>query len=80
MPCLVVDVPGGGRAIVRVQRQKPKTCKFCGQRPVSKLCDFKIASGDIGHKRTCDAGICSSCAYPVAHEVDYCPDHKPVKP
>jgi hypothetical protein len=77
MPCHVVDLPGGHHAIVKTAYSKPKTCKFCGQRPVSKLCDYKISVGDVGHTRTCDAGMCAQCAYPVAPDVDYCPDHRP---
>lgn len=77
-PCRVIGLPGGGHAIVKLAPGRRKLCKFCMLRSVTKLCDFKISSGDVGHTRTCDAGMCDRCAYPMAREVDYCPDHKPV--
>lgn len=79
IPCLVVDMPGGGRAIVKLAPQRRKLCQFCRQGKVTKLCDFKLTAGDVGHVQTCDAGMCDRCAYPVALNVDYCPNHKPAK-
>jgi hypothetical protein len=61
--------------VIICRRVGPKFCQFCRQRPATKLCDYRIAVGDIGHTRTCDAPMCSACGTPIAHEVDYCPDH-----
>jgi hypothetical protein len=71
MPCLVVDMPGGGKAIVKLAPERKRRCKFCGVGWVSRLCDFKT-----GEAATCDAGMCARCAYPVARDVDYCPTHR----
>lgn len=75
MPCHWVNLPGGGVAHVRTANRKPKLCPFCKQRPVTKLCDYRIAVGDVGHTRTCDAEICDICAKHIGPEVDYCPQH-----
>jgi succinate dehydrogenase/fumarate reductase-like Fe-S protein len=42
---------------------------------VSKLCDFPVAKG-----KTCDAGMCGSCATNIGPDQDYCPTHKDQKP
>lgn len=52
----------------RVQR-----CK-CGK-VCTKLCDFEIKVGDVGHKRTCDEPLCDSCATRVGPNFDYCIPH-----
>jgi hypothetical protein len=79
IPCLVVDMPGGGRAIVKLAPERRKLCPFCKhyrKRYVTRLCDFPLP---FDPKQTCDAGMCDRCAYPVAPDVDYCPNHKPAK-
>jgi hypothetical protein len=76
----VVDLGNGVTAWVRGTRRKKDICRFCRNRYVTKLCDFPIPVGDVGHKRTCDAGMCDQCATPIAHEVDYCPNHKSKRP
>lgn len=76
MPCEWVKLPGGGVAHVRTSGRKPKFCPFCKERPATKLCDFRIKVGDVGHTRTCDAPICEQCATIVGPDRDYCPVHK----
>jgi hypothetical protein len=75
-PCKWINLPGGGVAHLNMGRSKPKRCKFCKTGRADRLCDFPIAVGDVGHKRTCDAPMCLNCSTRVAHEVDYCPDHR----
>lgn len=74
MPCEVIDIPGGGRAIIK--RSRRPACQFCKQREHTKLCDFKIKVGDVGHSRTCDAKMCDRCATNVGRDLDYCPTHQ----
>jgi hypothetical protein len=79
MPCLVVDVPGGGRAIVKLAAPRRKFCPFCKagvKRYVTKLCDYPLP---FDPKQTCDAGMCDRHAFSVAPNVDYCPNHKPAE-
>lgn len=64
-----------GTIICARGRRGQQRCKFCRQRIATKLCDFRINVGDVGHTRTCDAPMCSTCATSIRHEVDYCPDH-----
>jgi len=76
MPCEVVKLPSGGHAIVRTVARPPlSTCKFCGKHRATKLCDFRVKVGSIGHTRTCDAEMCDVCAHTVGPNRDYCPDH-----
>lgn len=72
MPCDVIDLPGGGRAIIR--RSRRPSCQFC-TREHTKLCDAKIAVGSVGHTRTCDAKMCDLHARRVGPDLDYCPNH-----
>jgi hypothetical protein len=74
MPCEVIDIPGGGQAIIR--RSRRPVCQFCKQREHTKLCDYKITVGSVGCSRTCDAKMCDQCAKNVGVDLDYCPDHK----
>lgn len=78
MPCEYIALPGGGHAHIR--RSRRPLCQFCRQREHTKLCDFKLNVGDVGHKRTCDAKMCDQCATSVGADLDYCPNHKDVKP
>ena len=71
MPCMVVDIPGHGRAHVCVRGGRSKRCSFCSTGYVEKLCDF-----DVGKGRTCDAGMCAKCATNVGEDRDFCPKHK----
>lgn len=72
MPCLVVDLPGGGHAIVKVAPTRKKKCSVCGQ-PSDKLCDFPLQEGSTS--RTCDLPLCKYCATHIAPDSDYCPAH-----
>lgn len=76
MACEVVNgglaFPGG---MIVCGRGRRKQCKWCGRRPVTKLCDYPV-----GHGRTCDAEMCDECATHIAHETDYCPKHRDSKP
>ena len=74
MPCEVIDIPGGGRAIIR--RSRRPNCQFCKQREYTKLCDYRLSVGSVGHSRTCDAKMCDRCATNVGRDLDYCPNHK----
>lgn len=56
------------------RKRGPRICNFCG-RFSTKLCDFPIKVGDIGHTRTCDAPMCDACATRVGPNRDYCPNH-----
>lgn len=51
-------------------------CRFCRKQLSTKLCDFKIKVGDVGHTGTCDAPMCHACATAVGVNKDYCPVHK----
>lgn len=75
MPCNVVTLPDGTRAIVKMAKRRLPLCGFCRQRPADKLCDFKVPVGDVGHTRTCDTPMCYRCATPVGRDLDYCPSH-----
>jgi hypothetical protein len=75
MPCEVITKPNGVYAIINRAAAKPEPCPFCRERPAVKLCDFRVAVGDVGHTRTCDAAMCVRCAKPVRPNVDFCPDH-----
>jgi hypothetical protein len=73
MVCEVVEFDGF-RAIL-CGRSRRQRCKFCGSGYADKLCDFPTGNG-----RTCDASMCSRCATNIAHEIDYCPQHKGQQP
>lgn len=51
-------------------RRRP--CRFCRTGFVTKLCDFPV--GPRG--KTCDAGMCDTCATNVGPDRDHCPRHK----
>jgi hypothetical protein len=73
--CDVVDLPGGGRAIVCGGGRRTPKCSFCKERPGSKQCDYPI-NGSKGGGNTCDAHICTECALHLEPDNDYCPMHK----
>lgn len=64
MTCDVIDIPGGGRAIVcsRGRRAKRKPCATC-----KELCDLLCD----GHG--CDKPLCPSCAVSPSRDIDFCP-------
>ncbi len=69
MPCNVVSLPGGGRAIVCSSGRR----KLCGCGKTStRLCDWKVPSRRSG---TCDAPLCEACSHVPATEKDLCPIH-----
>jgi hypothetical protein len=75
MACETIHDSQGRITMILCSRSRRQTCKFCHNGSVTKLCDFPVAKG-----KTCDAGMCASCATNIAHEVDYCPTHRHQKP
>ncbi len=76
MACEVIQTKDGPIVTMILCRHgRRQMCKHCGRNPVSKLCDYPVAPG-----KTCDFPMCARCATNIAHEVDYCPKHKDVKP
>ena len=72
MPCMVVKMPGGGSAIVKLARgRRPIKCVVCGN-PGERLCDYPI-HGNPG--KTCDKGLCLNCSIRPDKETDLCPEH-----
>lgn len=69
MPCDLVTIPDGGRAIV-CSSGRAKSCD-CGAR-ARYLCDWKTPDRRSG---TCDAPICAAHAASPAPEKHLCPDH-----
>lgn len=69
MTCDLIDLPGGGRAIVCSSRKRQR-CE-CGK-SATLLCDWKVPDHRSG---TCDRPICRACATSVAPEKDLCPQH-----
>jgi len=72
----IVDLPGGGYAIVCTRGRRPITCSVCGKRG-DKLCDFPLTGVKAG--KTCDRGLCQKCAVHVEPDIDYCPAHARMK-
>lgn len=69
MPCNVVPLPGGGRAIVCTSRSR----QHCACGAVStQLCDWKVPSKRSG---TCDKPLCRRCTHVPAPDKDLCPAH-----
>jgi predicted amidophosphoribosyltransferase len=75
MACETIRDAEGHVTAILCGRSRRQTCRFCHNGYVTKLCDFPVAKG-----KTCDAGMCEACATNVAHEVDYCPNHKHQQP
>ena len=69
MPCEVVTMPTGGRAII-CSTGRRKRCA-CG-RPAPFLCDWKVPARRSG---TCDAPLCATCATSPAEEKHLCLAH-----
>lgn len=73
--CEWVDIPGAGKALVRMSGKRPPACRWCGKRS-TKLCDFVVSHpNQVTHKRTCDAPMCDDHASHVGPNLDHCPDH-----
>jgi hypothetical protein len=72
MPFITIPTKDGPITAHILCSRRSRTCKFCHNRAVSKLCDFPV--GPNG--KTCDAPMCDRCSTPAAREVDYCPNHK----
>lgn len=76
--CEVVDMPGGGTAIVRMGGKAPALCDVCKRLRHTKLCDAITLSG-IGTQfrsaGTCNRKLCATCALTVGKQ-DFCPDHR----
>ena len=71
MPCYVVNIPGGGTAIVKMAAPRSRKCSVCGQMTRQpRLCD-----GSVGRGKTCDAVLCLKCTTRGANDTDYCPLH-----
>ena len=69
MPCNVVTLPNGGRAIVCSSRGRQRCA--CGE-PSTQLCDWKIPGRRSG---TCDKPLCRTCTHVPAPDKDLCPTH-----
>ena len=74
MACEVIQ-DENGHTIIFCNRTRRVICKFCGVRPVSKLCDFPTGP----HGKTCNAMMCAQCATSISPNVDYCPIHRNLK-
>ena len=76
MTCSIVQIPGGGVAIVKHANPRYPRCGFCQKtRAATQLCDAEIAKTLGGTAITCDAPVCTVCALRVG-ELDYCPKHR----
>jgi hypothetical protein len=72
MPCVHVELPGGGHAIVKLARRRDKCSVRDCDKPHIALCDHEIAPGV-----TCDARLCDRHAYHMPGNRDFCPKHAP---
>ena len=70
MPCDLVNLPTGGKAIVCSSGRRVR-CS-CGQR-APFLCDWKVPGKKSG---TCDAPICGGCASSPSPEKHLCVSHQ----
>ena len=81
MGCHVVNLPGGGRAVLCGIRE-PKCWRKCGL--VSEFqCDFPVGvymSGKRkGQKRDCNRHLCAEHArHGLTPNVDFCDEHYPI--
>lgn len=69
--CDVIEMPGGGKAFIRMSGRAPELCPFCSKRRHTALCDFPVGGG-----KTCDLPICDQCRTHIGKDTDYCPRHK----
>lgn len=69
MPCDLLPLPGGGRAIVCTTGRRTLPRCACG-RVAPLLCDWKLEDG-----QTCDAALCARCSTTPAPDKDLCPRH-----
>ena len=69
MACALVKLPDRLTAIVCRSRRPQRRCAC--KRPATLLCDWKV-----GHGKTCDRPICTSCAQEVAADKHLCPEHQ----
>lgn len=83
MTCDYFKAPDGTLVIacLRSRRHpKPKVCSFC-KAPASAdlLCDAELERVRYPRKdgsTTCDAVMCSKCAFEIDHDVHLCPRHR----
>ena len=73
--CVLVKLPGGGSALVRMSSRRPQRCWFCEKRS-ALLCDFPVARD--GRAATCDKPLCEKCAVKNG-KLDFCPNHERLK-
>ena len=69
MPCEIVELEGGVRAIVCTTGRGQRCA--CGRR-ATRQCDWKVKTRASG---TCDRWLCTSCTHEPAPEKDLCPEH-----
>jgi hypothetical protein len=68
VPCTVVDLPGGSRAILCTRgRKRRHRCAFC--RALGDILCDGVVDG-----RSCDARCCRACALSVGKNRDLCPE------
>lgn len=79
MPCIVVPIPGGGHAIVKVAKSRKK-CFVCGRPGADRLCDYPVSHSpsDLAFTGTCDRLLCQTCRT-VIKGADYCPERVEAK-
>src|SRR6059058_2596584 len=71
VPCYVVMLPNGIRALVRMARPRRGRCAACGRRGTAeRACDWKVTKD-----RTCDRALCLQCTSSPAAGNDLCPEH-----
>ncbi len=73
MPCHIVDLPGGGHAVVTVRGNR-QLCQACRENTSTLLCDFPDSSHKTG---TCSRRLCRLCAVRRG-ALDFCPHHPSV--
>lgn len=72
MPCKVIDLPGGGRAILKLQAPRKRFCVTCGK-PAPVLCDYPVKRA--GKETTCDRACCRAHCVSIGPDRDYCLAH-----
>lgn len=69
MPCYVIHLESGTRAIVRGELGPHCADSRC-MAPSEFLCDFPVSDG-----RTCDMPLCRDHSFEAAPNIHYCPGH-----